>query len=393
MHQNPTQQIFGKHLLKEFFLDESFLNINFGSYGSPPRCVVDKQRQYQEIMDRNTEKWFRYEIFPRLIELRGLIASYVKTSPENVVLIENASDGANAILRSILTKPKEKVLVFDLTYPMVRNTLSYLKDMFEIEIITVVLIREVLNSDEKILAIAEDTIEKNGGKIKLAIYDHISSQPSLIFPVNALTQLFKKHGILTLVDGAHTVGQIPVDLNDIGPDFYFSNFHKWAFAPKCAAFLYVDKKYQDIIHPNIIGNKYKAGFIEEFSNTGTRDISAWLSIKDALEFRNKFNDDLIMEYNRELAWKVGMEVAKVWGTEVLIEKKERVGSMVNVRVPCEDKQIIETAIQKTLLEMNSFVVATALNDGKFYARFSSQIFNEIEDFVRVAEFFLKALRK
>ena len=343
-------------------------------------------------MDYHPEKWLRFDIFPLLIEIRQLIANYINALPENIVLIQNASDGVNMILRSLLQTPNEKVLVFDISYQMVLNTLAYLKDTFQIEVTTLILTKETLNSDEKILLKIEEAIIKKG-PFKLACIDHISSIPSLIFPVKKLTELLRKHNIIVLIDGAHAVGHIPLDLSDINPDFYLSNFHKWGFTPKSAAFLYVSKHFQEKIHPNIIGNKYKTNFFEEFNNTGTRDYSAILTIKDALEWRKHYGDQKIMDFNHKLAWNAGLEVAKLWNTEVFIENEERIGAMVCVRIPCEDNELIEKIVNKVLYEYNTYIPTVKFNDGKFYARFSAQVFNEVGDFIKASELFLKALKE
>lgn len=382
----------GNHLLVHFPLDPSYLNINFGSFGCPTNRILSKQHEYQAQMDFNPEKWFRYELFPHLNEIRSLIASYINCSLKNLALIQNASDGANAVLRSNLTKNKEKVLVFDLAYPMLMNTLIYLKSTFQIEIFTMTLDPEALNSDEKILDKFIETIEKEG-PFKIACFDHISSTPSLIFPVKRLTEICRKHNIISVIDGAHAIGHIPLDLTDLNPDYYFSNFHKWGFAPKPAAFLFVGEGLKEITHPTIISNKYKEGFIEEFDNTGTRDHSAILAIKDALEFRFQFGDLEIKGYNHNLAWSAGLEISRIWGSEMLIRDKERVGAMVNVRIPCEDKDIIEKIVYKALYEYNVYFVTVKVNDGKYYARFSAQVFNDIGDYVKAAEVFLKLLKE
>lgn len=385
-------QAFGKHLLKEFSMDESFINVNFGSYGSPPSQVREAFRKYQDLMDKNPEKWIRYEIFLMFAKIREAIAKFIQAETENIALIENASDGINAVLRSLLTKKGEKVLVFDLAYPMVLNTLEFLKDVFEIEYVKIVLDKETLNSDEKILEIMEKTIIEKG-PFKLACFDHISSMPSLIFPIKEICKLCQKHKIISLIDGAHGVGHVHLNLLDLNPDFYLSNFHKWGFAPKSAAFLYASKQFQNHIHPNIIGNKYKAGFIEEFYNTGTRDYSSIFAIVDAINFIEKYNLNEIIKYNHNLAWEAGNEIAKIWKTELLITDKERIGSMINVRIPCENKDIIEKCIYKTLHEHNIMITFVRLNDGKFYSRFSAQIFNEISDYRVAAETFFKEIEK
>ena len=98
-----------------------------------------------------------------------------------------------------------------------------------------------------------------------------------------------------------------------------------------------------------------------------------------------------MEYNHKLAWNAGNEVAKIWGTEILIEDEARIGAMVNVRLPCEDKEIIDKIVYKLLYENNTFLANGKYNDGNYYARFSAQIFNDLSDYILVAELFLKVM--
>lgn len=75
--------------------------------------------------------------------------------------------------------------------------------------------------------------------------DHISSMPAVIYPIAELSKLAKENGAIVIIDGAHAVGQIPLDMKALNVDFYFSNFHKWAFTPKSVAFLYIDSKFID----------------------------------------------------------------------------------------------------------------------------------------------------
>lgn len=50
---------------------------------------------------------------------------------------------------------------------------------------------------------------------------------------------FHELKVPVFIDGAHAVGQLPIDIKQFEVDAYFSNFHKWAFGPKNAAFLYL----------------------------------------------------------------------------------------------------------------------------------------------------------
>ena len=383
---------FGKHLLPLFYLDPTYININHGSYGSPPREVGEVYHKLQEQMDFSPEKWIRKEIYSRSIKSRELIANYINADADNLVLIENASDAVNLVMKSLLTKTGEKVLLFDFAYNMVVKTVEYLRDYRGIEIITLTLDKDDINSDERILKKIETVIRENPD-IKLASIDHIPSSPSFIVPVKEICALLKQFGIISVIDGAHAVGQIPLDIKDIDPDIYLSNFHKWMFVPKSCSFLFVRKDMQRDIHPNIISYTYGSGFVKEFSFTGTKDYSAYFTIETALGFREKFGDLEIMNHNMELAFEAGKRVAELWGTEMLINDKERTGCMVNVRIPCDNEQALLQAVELTLERYNTWVVVYKFNDGKYYTRLSAQIYNEVEDYIFAIKSFTKVLEE
>lgn len=93
----------------------------------------------------------------------------------------------------------------------------------------------------------------------MAVFDHVSSVPSVIFPVDTLQAFFEEKGILFIVDGAHAIGNVNVNIAEINPTAYFSNFHKWSFCPKNASFLYLDNNLRDLVKPSITGNFYGEG--------------------------------------------------------------------------------------------------------------------------------------
>lgn len=80
----------------------------------------------------------------------------------------------------------------------------------------------------------------------MAVIDHISSQPSFIFPIEQIITYLKAKDIAVFIDGAHAINQVDINLAKLQPSAYFSNFHKWGFAPISAAFLYVSDSYLDV---------------------------------------------------------------------------------------------------------------------------------------------------
>ena len=87
----------------------------------------------------------------------------------------------------------------------------------------------------------EETLKSLGPneRIHLGLVDAIVSRPSAVLLWKELCALYREYGILSLIDAAHLMGQMPINLTKADPDFWVSNAHKWCFAPRSLALLYV----------------------------------------------------------------------------------------------------------------------------------------------------------
>ena len=121
---------------------------------------------------------------------------------------------------------------------------------------------------------------------------HITSPTALRLPVERLCARARQAGIMTLVDGAHAPGQIPLDLEAVGADFYVGNCHKWMLCPKGAGFLYARPAVQHLLEPLVVSWGYHAlpeasrgsQFLDYLGWTGTHDPSAYLTVPAAIRF-------------------------------------------------------------------------------------------------------------
>ena len=114
--------------------------------------------------------------------------------------------------------------------------------------------------------------------------DHITSPTALVFPLKKMIEECRKRGVLVLVDGAHAPGQMEINLEELRPDFYTGDFHKWMYTPRGCAFLWVHKDHQGWCTPLVTSNKYKEGFQMEFCVQGTRDDNPYFLIPEAIQF-------------------------------------------------------------------------------------------------------------
>lgn len=82
---------------------------------------------------------------------------------------------------------------------------------------------------EEILKTIKDTLEAG---TRLALFGHIPSNYPVIMPVEEMVKLCHSKGVPVLIDGAHALGTLPLDLSVLKADYYVANAHKWLACPK-----------------------------------------------------------------------------------------------------------------------------------------------------------------
>jgi len=242
-------------------------------------------------------------------------------------------------------------------------------------------------------------------EIKVATFDHITSSTAMILPVKELTTICKSRAIMTVIDGAHAIGHVPIDIAGIGCDFYCSNLHKWMFAPKGSAFLYCAKEYQSIIQPNVTSHEWlNPDMKRRFWMQGTRDTTAFIASGAAIAFCEALNRDRIDSYRNNLMNQVIDFLGHRWSTSPICPR-DMIGFMVLLKLPvAENEDEVKKAeaerkngpscphttpksecIMTALLSQHKIIVPITSYDGSIYFRVSVQIYNEFGDYVKFAE--------
>ena len=144
-----------------------------------------------------------------------------------VVFVPNVTTGLNTVLRALEYKKGDVIVYFATAYEVVEKTIRYIAETTEAEAVKIEANYPV--SDDVLVRMFEDTIESvnKERRVKLAAFDTISSLPGVRMPFERLTDVCKKREVLSMIDGAHGVGHIPLDLGALGADFFTSNCNKW----------------------------------------------------------------------------------------------------------------------------------------------------------------------
>ena len=277
-----------------FLLDPALVFLNHGSFGACPREVLAAQRQWQERMERNPVEFLGRRSAALLRAARLALADFVGAAADDLVFVPNATTAVNIVARSLDLQPGGEVLATDHEYGACDATWQRVcaERGAVYRRATVPLPFERERFVEQVLAQA-------GRRTRLVFASHISSTTALVFPVAELCAAARERGLLTLVDGAHAPGQVNVNLDAIGADFYAANLHKWVCAPKGSAFLHARRAHHERLHATVTswgyaqGSGGHSGFDAYLGTTtlerrlqwqGTRDPSAFLAVPTALDF-------------------------------------------------------------------------------------------------------------
>ncbi len=269
-----------------FSLDPSVVYLNHGAFGACPRVVQEAQTALRERLEHNPVHFFMRELEGLLDETRAVLGPFIGANPDDIGFVPNATAGVNTVLSSLDFHAGAEIVINDHTYPACRNAVQYWAARRGLEVRVATIPFPVQTAEELTRAILAEVTPRTA----LVVIDHVTSPSGLIMPLEALVGGLRARGIDALIDGAHGPGMLTLNLEQLGAAYYTGNLHKWCCAPKGAAFLWVRRDRQALVHPLIISHGWAAPrtdrsrFLLEFDWPGTLDASAILSVPRALTF-------------------------------------------------------------------------------------------------------------
>lgn len=398
--------IFGHAFKKKYFpgSDNQFVPVNHGSYGLTPQVVMDKYYVETARDLASPDTFVRTEQPKEYLEAIKRVAQVLNCPHRNLALVSNATIGVNTVLRSFPFAKGDVIAMPSTTYGSCANTVKFLSDIMDIKFVLVELSMPML--PKAIVEAFRKTFEQH--KVKLALFDTIASMPGTQLPFLELTRLCTEYNVLSLIDGAHSIGLIPIDLSVIQPDFYTSNLHKWLYVPRPCAVLYVSPKHFREIQSMPVSHSYvdpgtaltteeEANLlVSKFTFTGSISFAGISCIGTALDFRKDVcgGEEAISKYCFGLARQVGELALKKWPGATLVENDEKslTTAMVTVYFPLDkftksfdlsNRQLVQhliKSISEIQIKNYKTFVPFDVHAGKLFARFSCQLYNELSDY-------------
>lgn len=386
----PNPSSFGHALLSQWGLDPELTYLNHGTVGAVPRVVLAAQRAVQDAIEREPARFLLRELAdvrqipmripPRMRTAVAPIAAFVGADPADLVFVDNASSGCNAVLRSWAFAPGDEILVTDHGYGAVTTCARYVAERAGATVRTITLPWPTITPESALEAV----VAAIGPHTRMLVIDHLTSGSALLLPIAAIADACRARGVLTLIDGAHVPGVLPLDIPALGCDFYVANLHKWAMSPRSSGILWVRRELHAQVQPTVISWGHGMDLGAAFDLAGTRDPSAHLAAPAGLTFLQSLGLDAVRAYNHALVWEAATHFTERWGTTIP-GPESMYGSMVTIPLPASQDATPE-AVQRLkdgLLYEDRIETQIHPFAGRVWLRLAAQVYNEASDFERL----------
>ena len=377
----------------DFLLDPTVHFLNHGSFGACPRPVFEAYQQWQAELERQPVEFLGRRAGELLAASRAALAAYLGIAADDLVYFPNPTTAINAVARNVARlsgsnrkggarpigtgthgdshpgrdvlgiqarksapisvplqnlrsvfdpadsplrlQPGDEILTTDHEYGAMDRTWRYLCDQTGI--------RYVQQPIPLPVTTHADFVERFWTGVtprtRIIFISHITSATALTFPAVEICRRARQAGILTIVDGAHAPGQIPLNLAELSADIYTGACHKWLCAPKGTAFLYVRRELQPWLEPLIVSWGWESDkpgpspFVDWHEWQGTRDLAAYLSVPAAIRYQAEHDWDAVRERCHALA----------------VETRQRIEALTGLPAICPDDTLPQSGNREARL--------------------------------------------
>ena len=258
------------------------INLENGYFGRMSRTVVEEYQRNIELINRSNSVYVRqrFEASDGL-KIRARVAGLIDVPADAVALTRNASDGLQSLIRNYnRLQPGDQVLVCDLEYDTVKGAMRWLARHRGVEVIEIEH-RHPASFDSLLTAYREAFVRYP--RLKLMALTHVTHRTGLVMPVKAIAAAAREHGVDVILDGAHALGQLAFDLEELGIAFAAYNLHKWIGAPLTLGFLYIAPERLSDIDPDMGEMHFPITDIRARTPYSTPNIPALLTLPLVLE--------------------------------------------------------------------------------------------------------------
>ncbi|GBE94044.1 aminotransferase class V-fold PLP-dependent enzyme [Nostoc cycadae] len=223
---------------------------NYGGQGPLPKkamdAIIQTETHIQQLGPFGNEvgRW----IGSYTQTIKQAIASELNAPPETITLTENVTVGCNIPLWGIDWHTGDHLLLSDCEHQGVIAAAKEIGRRFNVEVTTCPLMSTLNEGDP--VAVVTENLRPN---TRLVILSHVLWNTGQVLPLEKMIEVCRNNNSLVLVDAAQSVGLLPLNLTEVGADFYAFTGHKWWCGPAGVGGLYVKPDALEKLAPTFIG--------------------------------------------------------------------------------------------------------------------------------------------
>ena len=346
--------------------------LNHGSFGPAPRLVREFRRQIIDALDQQPMDFYVRQLEPHLIEARKSLAQFVGTSYENLVFAESATFAMNIVADSFRLAAGDEVLLNDHEYGAVHRIWERACARVGAVVRSVSLPNPIESRDQ----LVDSIVNAITPRTKLVVVSHITSPTGIILPVELITAACRARNVAICIDGPHAPAQIDINLDKLDCDFYCASCHKWLCAPLGTGFLYVNPRWHHSVQPQVLSwgrllPNLPIRWDEQFTWSGTRDPSGYLSVRAAIEFMSAVGLDVFRARCYWLARYAEQQLIELSGQHPIAPTNDGwYGTMCHVPLPAGDW----TQLQNQLWQQYQIEVPIIPFANRWFVRVSCHLY-------------------
>jgi isopenicillin-N epimerase len=324
---------------------------------------------------------------------RDRLARFVGAPPQSIAFMANVTAGVNIVAAALRLDAGREVLVTDQEYGAMLYAWERAVRRSGAGLRTIPLPVGTDFTAQEIIARFEAAID---ARTQVVFLSHITTTTGLVLPVREICEIARRRGAVTVIDGAHAPGMIPLDIASLGCDFYIGNGHKWLLAPVGTGFLYTRRGCDALIEPLVVswGWQYdhsiahdrdsegSTPFLRSLEFQGTRDPAPWFAVPAAIDFHDRIGRERILNRDRDLARFARSQLAALPGVEPAIPDDPALSAaLVAYRVPFAHAGELQRRL------WSDYHIETPVLDrcGGVVLRVSTHFYNTTEELVRLRD--------
>lgn len=279
-YPDKNSEAFWARIREDYRLKPDYINLESGYYNIVPTPILNKYTAHIKEVNYQGSYYMRTVQWDNKKKAAARVAELVNCSDKELIITRNTTESLDMVIGGYPWQKGDEAVFAVQDYGAMQIHFHQMEKRYGI-VCKKISLPNHPESDEEIVSLYESQITP---KTKLMMICHMVNVTGHILPVRKICDMAHSHGVEVMVDGAHCVGHIKVDLAELDCDYYGSSLHKWLCAPLGAGMLYVKEQNIPKIWPLFAEHEKDETKIRRLNHTGTHPVHTDLTINDSVDY-------------------------------------------------------------------------------------------------------------